>query len=226
MLKVNWLSEVDWQYWLDSSRTLTENHTTIAKQVNAEQTIKKLSNISGSHLAPVRQAHKAILTKLLIEIRSRGYSIKTEQAYETWTTRFIAFNNNQSPDKLSSEHVTLFLQHLAVRNNVAASTQNQALNALVFFYKNVLKVDLENFGHFVKAKRPRQVPVVLSPSEVERLLSNIEGTHLLMAELLYGAGMRLMDCIRLRVKDIDFDYQQIIIRDGTKSRRFRRRAKR
>jgi len=214
LLNVSWLMEVDWQYWLDSSRSLAENHTSIAREVPAEQTIEKLTNIKGSSLAPFRKKHKEILKQLLIEIRSRGYSIKTEHAYESWVVRFIAFNNNNNPISLNSEHIVSFLQHLAIRNNVAASTQNQALNALVFFYKNVLKIPIDNLGDFIKAKRPKQLPVVLSPGEIERLLEHIDGTHLLMASLLYGTGMRLMDCVRLRVKDIDFDYQQIVIRDG------------
>lgn len=155
MLNVTWLSEVDWQYWLDSSRLLAENHATIAKKIHAENTIEKLANIVHSNLSPVRQTHKAVLTQLLIEIRSRGYSVKTEQAYESWVARFILFNNNQAPDSLSSEHIISYLQFLAVRKNVTASTQNQALNALVFFYKNVLKMDLGDFGPFVKARTER-----------------------------------------------------------------------
>jgi len=128
--------------------------------------------------------------------------------------RFIAFHQGASPSNLGSEHIVSFLQHLAIRNQVAASTQNQALNAIVFLYKNVLKIPLDDFGDFIRAKRPKQLPVVLSPGEIERLLEHIDGTHSLMASLLYGTGMRLMDCVRLRVKDVDFDYQQIVIRDG------------
>jgi len=214
LLNAPWLTKVDWQYWLDSSRSLADNHASIAHEIPAEQTIEKLANIKGSRLAPIRQAHKNILKQFIIEIRSRGYSIKTEQSYEAWIVRFIAFNNNQTPVELGAEHIVSFLQHLAIQNNVAASTQNQALNAIVFLFKEVLKVPLDNFGHFIKAKRPKQLPVVLSPAEVDRLLKHLDGTHLLMASLLYGAGMRLMDCIRLRVKDIDFDYQQIVIRNG------------
>lgn len=214
MLEVPWLQEVDWQEWMDSSKALSEDHSTIARQVPAEQTINKLTNQKNSNLSEVRRLHRDVLSKLLIEIRTRGYSIRTEQAYEPWVSRFIAFCNNQNPYELGGDEVVSFLQYLAVRRNVAASTQNQALNALVFFYDQVLKQPLGDMGSFVRAKRPKKLPVVLSRSEVARLLGQMRGKHWLMCSLLYGTGMRLMDCVRLRVQDVDFEYHQILIRDG------------
>ena len=214
MLSVTWLPEVDWEFWMDSADSLTESHPTVAAGTSAKKTIDHLSNIKHSKLAAVRKHHTAILEQLLVELRTRGYSIRTEQSYESWLTRFISFCGNREPEKLGSGEVISFLQHLAVQRNVAESTQNQALNALVFFYDKVLKQPLGDIGNFARAKRPRRLPVVLTRSEVAKILEQMDGRQKLMASLLYGTGMRLMDCIRLRVQDIDFGYQQIVIRDG------------
>ncbi len=213
MIKIAWINEVDWQYWINSSQTLAKEHASIAGEIPAEETIWNLAN-NGSKLASVRQRHKALLKKLLIEIRVRAYSIRTEHAYESWASRFIAYCNNRDPRQLDADDLVSFLQYLAVQRNVSASTQNQALNAIVFLFNEVLKQPLDDLGEFVRAKRPKQLPVVLSRSEVSRLLEEMSGKQLLMASLLYGTGMRLMDCIRLRIKDIDFDYKQIVIRDS------------
>ena len=213
-LNTSWFSEVDWKYWAASADSLSETHSTIARETPAEETIDRLANLKNSGLAEVRRVHKDLLKQLLIEIRRRGYSIKTEQIYESWMARFIDFCNNQNPREIGSDEVVSFLQHLAVRRNVSVSTQNQALNALVFFYDQVLKKPLGDLGDFIRAKRPKKLPVVLTRGEVARLLHHMGGKQKLMASLLYGTGMRLMDCVRLRVQDIDFEYQQIVVRDG------------
>ncbi|MDZ4262411.1 MAG: integron integrase [Pseudomonadota bacterium] len=147
-------------------------------------------------------------------LRGAGSSIRTEQAYEQWACRFILFSENRSPSELGSSEVTSFLEHLVVDGNVAASTQNQALNALVFLFGQVLNQPLKALENYARAKRPKRLPVVLTRSEVGRLLDHMEGTFKLMAALLYGTGMRLMDCMRLRVQDVDFEYRQIVIRNG------------
>ena len=214
MLDTPWLSEVDWKYWMDSSSSLSENHSTIALSVPAEDTIDKLANLKNSELAEVRRLHRNILKQLLIEIRGRNYSIRTEQAYEPWVARFIAYCDNRDPRELGANEVVSFLQHLAIRRNVSVSTQNQSLNALVFFYDKVIKKPLDDLGNFVRAKRSKKLPVVLTGNEVVRLLDLMKGTQYLMASLLYGTGMRLMECVRLRFQDVDFEYQQIVIRDG------------
>ncbi|WP_321495977.1 integron integrase [uncultured Desulfobacter sp.] len=167
-----------------------------------------------SKLADVRKLHTDVLEQLLVELRTRRYSIRTEQSYESWVTRFISFCGNREPKNLGGSEVVSFLQHLAVQRNVAESTQNQALNALVFFYDKVLKQPVGDIGNFVRAQRPRRLPVVLTRSEVAKILDHLDGRQKLMASLLYGTGMRLMDCVRLRVQDIDFGYLQIVIRDG------------
>ncbi len=214
MLGVAWLPEVDWKFWMDSAVSLTETHPTVAVTASAKETIDHLANIKHSKLADVRKHHSDILEQLLVKLRTKGYSIRTEQSYESWVARFILFCGNRAPAGLGSAEVVSFLQHLAVQRNVAVSTQNQALNALVFFYDKVLKQPLGDIGDFVRAKRPRRLPVVLTRNEVARLLGFMEGRQKLMASLLYGTGMRLMDCVRLRVQDLDFEYHQIIIRDG------------
>jgi integron integrase len=155
-----------------------------------------------------------LLNALIAEIRRRNYSIRTEQVYEMWVCRFILFNNDNDPKQLGAIEVVSFLQYLAVKRNVAASTQNQALNALVFFYRHAVKQSLDDLGDFVRAKRPKRLPVVLTQNEVNGLLNQMEGTHHLMASLLYGAGMRLMDCVRLRVQDVNFEYREILVRNG------------
>jgi len=154
------------------------------------------------------------LDALMAEIRGRGYSIRTERAYANWVTRYFAFVGNADPCGLGHAEVMAFLQHLAVERQVTASTHNQALNAWVFFYQHVLRQPLGDLDGFVRAKRPQRLPVVLTRTEVGKLLAHMHSTHGLMASMLYGTGMRLMDCIRLRVKDIDFAYNQIVVRDG------------
>jgi integron integrase len=147
-------------------------------------------------------------------IRLKHYSIRTEEAYIDWIKRFIRFHNNRHPFNMGGAEVSSFLSYLATTLKVSSSTQNQALNAIAFLYKRVLQKDLGDIGETVRAKTPERVPVVLSKSEVDRVLSELEGTPRLMAKILYGAGMRLMECIRLRVKDIDFDMNALNIRNG------------
>ena len=152
--------------------------------------------------------------RLRREIRSRRYSIRTEQAYEDWLVRFLTFHELRAPEQLGASEVKAYLEYLADVRRVAASTQNQALSALVFFYDQVLKQPLGDFSDFSRAKRPKRLPTVLSRGETERLMAHLDGTYRLMAGLLYGAGLRQMECVRLRVKDVDFERGQITVRDG------------
>jgi len=146
-------------------------------------------------------------------LRVRRYAIKTEECYVEWITRFILFHDKRHPRDMGAPEVEQFLTDLAVRGHVAASTQNQALNALVFLYKQVLEIELERI-EAVRARRPKRLPVVLAPEEVQRVLAEIEGVFLLMAQLLYGCGLRVLECCRLRVKDISLDRGQIMVRSG------------
>lgn len=155
-----------------------------------------------------------LLDQVRETIRVKHYSIRTEKAYVDWIKRFILFHGKKHPSQMGMEEVNQFLTHLATQRDVAAATQNQALSAILFLYKEVLNHELGWLEGFERAKRPARLPVVLSPSEVKGVLAHLDGTLWLMASLLYGAGLRLMECVRLRVKDIDLEYRQIIVRDG------------
>ncbi|MCK4297230.1 MAG: integron integrase [Candidatus Marinimicrobia bacterium] len=156
--------------------------------------------------------------KLLDQLREllkiKHYSYRTEQAYVQWVKRFILFHNKKHPKDMREKEITQFLSHLAVNRNISASTQNQALCAIVFLYKHVLNKDLNEFGNIQWAKRPKRLPVVFSKNEMKQILDEMSGIYKVMATLLYGAGLRLTECLQLRVKDIDFDYQQITVRSG------------
>jgi integron integrase len=147
-------------------------------------------------------------------IRLRRYSRRTEAAYVGWIKRFILFHGKRHPAGMAETEVTAFLTNLAQKERVSASTQNQALSAMLFLYRQVLKQDLPWMNQIVRAKRPIRLPVVLARDEVKQVLSLLTGTPRLMAMLLYGSGLRLMECARLRVKDVDFDRRQIIVRAG------------
>lgn len=147
-------------------------------------------------------------------IRARHYSIRTEQSYTQWVKRFILFHGKRHPKELGENEVVAFLTHLAVKRQVSPSTQNQALNALVFLYRHVLDQPLGDIIGAVRAKRPERLPVVLTRTEVRQLFANLDGPHWLPACLLYGSGLRLMECLRLRVKDLDFDHRAITVRCG------------
>jgi len=151
-----------------------------------------MNNNRSPFLEQVRQA-----------IRVRHYSIRTEQAYVGWVKRFILFHQKRHPRDMGEAEVSAFLTYLALNRNVAANTQNQALNALVFTYKVVLKQPLGDIIGAVRAKKPKKLPVVLTQEEVKRVLSELNGFHWLACCLMYGSGLRLMECVRLRVKDLD-----------------------
>lgn len=147
-------------------------------------------------------------------IRIKHYSIRTEQAYVQWIRRYIIFHGRKHPTSLGSEELTAFLSDLAVRGKVSAATQNQALNAVLFLYRDVLKIDLPWVDEVQRAKRSTHLPVVLTRREVKSLLAQLEGTVWLMTSITYGGGLRLLECLRLRVKDVDLDRCELTIRDG------------
>ncbi|HUE91089.1 integron integrase [Pseudomonas sp.] len=155
-----------------------------------------------------------LLDQVREQIRLKHYSIRTERVYCEWIRRFIRFHQYRHPSEMGAAEVEAFLSDLAVRRNVSASTQNQALAALLFLYKQVLKLDLPWLGEVVRAKKPQRLPVVLSVEEVQAVLAQLQGELWLIASLLYGSGMRLMEVLRLRVKDVDFSSRQIMVRDG------------
>jgi len=157
---------------------------------------------------------KKLLDQVRDAIRVKHYSIRTEEAYVQWIKRFILFHAKRHPNEMGVPEIEAFLTHLAVQENVAASTQNQALSALLFLYREVLHKELDGPIDALHAKKPKRLPTVLTKEEAHRVFDRLSGVNLLMAKLLYGSGLRLMECLRLRVKDLDFDYRTVTVRDG------------
>jgi integron integrase len=160
------------------------------------------------------EASPRLLDQVRAAIRTHHYSPRTEKAYVFWIRRFVLFHGKRHPAQMGASEVTAFLSHLATVGKVSASTQNQALSALLFLYHKVLGVDLSWLDGLVRAKRPARLPVVLTRVEAHALLRHMRGPTHLMASLLYGAGLRLLECCRLRVKDIDFARLEVLVRDG------------
>jgi integron integrase len=155
-----------------------------------------------------------LLDRVREVIRLKHYSLRTEHTYVDWIKRFIVFHGKRHPETMGAAEVSEFLSHLASERNVAASTQNQAFSALLFLYREVLKQDLPWIDDIERAKRPAKMPVVFTPEEARAVLGKMRGTARLMGQLLYGCGLRLNECARLRVKDVDFGYLHILIRDA------------
>ncbi len=155
-----------------------------------------------------------LLDRLRQEIRLRGYSPRTAEVYERWVRRYLRFHGMRPPREMGADEVAAFLSHLATEGKVAATTQNQALAALLFLYGKVLRMDLPWIEEVVRAKESRRLPVVLTPDEVTRVLAHVEGTAGLVAALLYGAGLRLLEALTLRLKDVDFGGHQLLVRRG------------
>jgi integron integrase len=155
-----------------------------------------------------------LLDQLRETLRTRHYSIRTEQSYVQWIRRFIIFHNKKHPKLLGEKEINAFLTHLAVNRRVSASTQTQALCAILFLYKEVLGHEIGFIENIHRAKKPKRLPVVFARNEIRMLMKQLNGEKWLMANLIYGSGLRLMECLRLRVKDVDFSYNQITVRDG------------
>lgn len=155
-----------------------------------------------------------LLDQIRDALRRRHYSYRTEKAYLQWARRFILFHDKRHPQEMGEPEVAAFLTHLAVNRRISASTQNQALNAILFLYKQVIGRDIGLIQGVVRAKRPGRLPVVMTREEVQTVLRRLSGRDWLLACLMYGAGLRVMECLRLRVKDLDFGLNQIVVRDG------------
>jgi len=174
----------------------------------------------GPHLpdkdkaAGVQDRKPKLLDRLREALRSRHYSRRTEQTYCQWVKRFIFFHNVRHPAEMAEPEMNAFLTHLAVKDRVSASTQNQALSALLFLYRHVLDREIGDLGEVIRARKPKRLPVVMTREETKAVLGHLQGDKWLMASLLYGAGLRLMECLRLRVQDVDFTRNEITVRDG------------
>jgi site-specific recombinase XerD len=209
MVKTSWANDFPWSKWKEPHLNFPdelERYSGLAERAEWRPPVAGTERFkdTAAGLKAV-DFFKEDFNRLRKAVRARHYSIRTEQTYEDWVIRFLAFNDYRPLQSLGGNDVRLYLEYLADVRRVSASSQNQCLCALVFLYEHGLKLPLGQFGDFTRAKRPQRIPVVLSKDEVRRLFEQIDGTYGLMAGLLYGAGLRLMECVRLRVKDIDFD---------------------
>lgn len=206
LLKAPWSGEFDWDYWVNGAEPLDSEHPTVARTYeNLEAEAKKASNL-------LARLHPEVFRKYLAAIRVPDYSINTEKSYLSWINRFLRFHHSLVPEACAEREVASFLEYLAVQRKVSAATQAQGLNALVFFFARVLEQPLGEIGPFKRSSRPVRVPTVLSPGEVSSIFAEITGVMQLIVRLMYGTGMRVAECIRLRVLDVDFAYQQITVR--------------
>jgi integron integrase len=165
-------------------------------------------------MTPSGNTTPRLLDQVRAKIRLKHYSIRTEQSYLDWVRRFILFHGKQHPSNMGAQEVEQFLSHLAVEGQVSASTQNQAKSALLFLYREVLNTELPWLDNVEKAKTPQRLPVVLTKTEVQAVLGRLSGVYWLMGSLLYGSGLRLMECVRLRVQDVDFSRKELLVRNG------------
>ncbi len=207
MTKLNWPKGYDWEGRLTACADLKTEHPTLAREAPLNPELPVLQELCALSVETQQQ-----LKRIKEVIRVRGMSIRTEQTYVEWAKRFAIYCGGSFPQEPLK--VRDFLEYLALRRKVAPSTQAQALNALVFLFGQVLEVDLGDLGAYRRPVRKRRLPVVLSRGETDALLKELQGRNALMASLLYGGGMRLMECVRLRVKDVDFDNGYITVIDG------------
>jgi integron integrase len=206
LLKLPWGNEFDWDRWSAGAQALEANHPTIARTY---EMIDKAVEEPKNHLG---KQHPKIYRKFLVAIRLPDYSTNTERSYLGWINRFLYFHHAKHPSDCAEAEVASFLEHLALKRKVSSSTQAQALNALVFFFSHVLERQLGDIGPFKRPKRPRRLPTVLSPTEIRSLFSHLSGMNRLMIHLMYGTGMRVMECVRLRILDLDFEYRNVLVR--------------
>lgn len=197
-----------------SSKALEHNHETVARNNNP---IKKYD---GDDLNVNSVSNAVEIDKLVYVIRSKGYSIRTEKTYTHWVNRFLSFNTTRTTSVIDDQSVISYLSYLAAERGLSAATQALALNSISFYFKTVLLQELGDVSLFIKAKKRHKLPVVLAADEVLQILNELKGVQLLLVSLLYGCGLRLMEAVRLRIQDVDFTYQQIIIREakGNKER--------
>ena len=208
LLKLDWAMGFDWDYWMAPVQHLGHDHPTVARTYEMIDKAVEDKRNDFAHLNP--DAYRKFLTV----IRTAGYSINTEQSYLGWINRFHRFHAGKHPSRCAEAEVASFLEHLALNRKVSPSTQAQALNALVFYFSKVIDTPIGDIGPFRMATKPKRMPTVLSPSEVELLFTHTTGLHGLIIKLMYGTGMRVMECVRLRILDLDFAYRQITIRAG------------
>lgn len=215
VLELEWAKSFKWGRWADASYTINFNHHTINREpVTNELKVKDLKNDKSiKRFENVEKHYPGLIEKLVSSIRLRQMAMRTETSYVHWANRFLSGLEGKSLDSLGDQDVEAFLTKLVMRNNVSPATQSLALSALVYLYTQVLNLQLGKLA-FAKSKRTRKLPVVLTTDEIRSLLAELNSSAGLMAGLMYGSGMRLMECVRLRVKDINFEQDVLTIRDG------------
>jgi integron integrase len=210
VLHVSFLGAIDWSSY--KQKVLFDPHHKVEME---ELDIPELIEQRVERFNPELQAlYKPLLARLVRVLRVRNYSRRTEDTYLMWANRFLWFIKGLASEEITETQVRNYLEYLAIERRVSPNTQKLALNALSFFFKVGLERELGNIGDFIKARQSHRLPVVLSRKEIKALFQQLHGTHHLMAGLLYGSGLRLMECVRLRVQDIDFDYKNIMVRNG------------
>lgn len=214
VVRPDWASSFNWLAWENKRVDKPPKPESPVPKPAKPNRPDKEAVTSKRALSPTRALHADLLRQVANEIRRRAYSIRTEDAYLGWITRFLHFCNRADASDLGGQDVVRYINHLVSNTRIAPSTQNQALNALVFLFTQILDTPLDELGNLVRAKRPRKLPVVLSQEQIRKVLAAVVPEYQLMAQILYGTGIRLMECLRLRVKDIDFEYHQIVVRDG------------
>jgi len=218
LLKLSWAQGYPWDLKVTTyiKRLKDSEHQNIHSLANQNKKIY-LKKPSVNSLI---ERYQPVLEPVIKCIRLKHYSYRTEQAYTQWLARFFAYNSGTKPADLAGSHVVHYLEHLVIKRHVASSTQKQCLNAIVFYFRYVLDKDIGAIGEFVRSKRPKRIPTVLTRSETRLLIDKLPGVYQLMASILYGSGLRLMECATLRIQDIDFGYRQITVRNakGNKDR--------
>lgn len=207
-----WAREFDWRFWRGEERAVDGEHATLYREGHAPEV--DFSGYNQSERGEVTEGLSETLRRIRNLVRQRNYSIRTEQTYLEWCGRFLHFHGCVSPEGLGAESVKVYMSFLALKKQVAVSTQRQALNSIMFMFKQVCERELGEFGDFVRSRRRKRLPVVLTVDETRSLLGQMKGMRALMAGLMYGSGLRLMECVRLRVNDVDFGYGQIVVREG------------
>ena len=204
--------QIDWDYWKSSCQDLGKEHDTNYRATYPVVTQVKLSSSPLDAAQEITVSEE--INRLRIAIRLKNHSIRTEKTYATWVQQFLKFNMQKAASELGSQSVLDFLEYLAIQRGVAPGTQSLALNAISFYFKNVLDREIGDISQFVRARPREKLPIILTRDEVSTVLNELSGVRWLVVSLLYGAGLRIMEAVRLRVHDIDFSYNQIIVRNG------------
>ena len=205
---------LDYTHRAGATAWVSVNRNSTSPYARLSEGSRRCSTLAVHETSPAEPPKPRLLDRIRAALRTRHYSPRTEEAYVAWIRRYIFFHGKRHPAEMGAPEITRFLSSLAVDGKVAASTQNQALSALLFMYREVLELDLPWLDGVVRAKRPQRLPVVLARDEVRTVLQPLKGVPRLMACLLYGAGLRLLECCQLRVQDVDFAANQIVVRSG------------